>query len=87
MVTCFIPVLYINEDGQQCDGNEGPYCANTKMPCFIKTLNEATNDYTELKVCGNKGYPNEDTPLNIIELSGLLSNIYIYIHTCIYLYV
>ena len=37
------PVLYVNDtlwDGQQCDGNEGPCCTNTKMPWFIKTLNE-----------------------------------------------
>ena len=46
-------VLYVNDplwDGQQCDGNEGPCCTNTKMPWFIKTLNVTTNEDIELKV-------------------------------------
>ena len=64
-------VLYINDtlwDGQQCDGNEGPCCTNPKMPWFIKTLNEITTEDIELRLCGNQDYPDEDTPLDIIEL-------------------
>ena len=64
-------VLYVNDtlwDGQQCDGNEGPCCTNPKMPWFIKTLNVITNEDIELRVCGNQDYPDEDTPLDIIEL-------------------
>ena len=64
-------VLYVNDtlwDGQQCDGNEGPCCTNPKMPWFIKALNVTTNDDIELRVCSNQGYPDEDTPLDIIEL-------------------
>ena len=64
-------VLYVNDtlwDGQQCDGNEGPCCTNPKMPWFIKTLNVITNEDIELRVCSNQGYPDEDTPLDIIEL-------------------
>ena len=37
------------------------------MPWFIKTLNVITNEDIELRVCRNQGYPNEDTPLDIIE--------------------
>ena len=64
-------VLYVNDslwDGQQCDGNEGPCCTNPKMPWFIKTLSEITTEDIELRVCGNQVYPDEDTPLDIIEL-------------------
>ena len=64
-------VLYVNDplwDGQQCDGNEGPCCTNPKMPWFIKTLNETTTEDIELRVCGNEDYPDEDTPLDFIEL-------------------
>ena len=64
-------VLYASDalwDGQQCDGNEGPCCTNPKMPWFIKTLNENTTEDIEIRVCGNQGYSDEDTLLDIIEL-------------------
>ena len=67
----FQSILYPNDplwDGQQCDGNEGPCCTNPKMPWFIKALNETINENIELRVCGDIDYPNEDTPLDIIEL-------------------
>ena len=65
------PVLYSNDtlwDGQQCNGNEGPCCSNSKMPWFMKTLNETTTEDIELRVCTNQGYSDEDTPLDIIEI-------------------
>ena len=65
-------VLFSNDilwDGQHCNGNEGPCCTNPKMPWFIKTLNEATTEDIELRMCGNESPSNnEDTPLDIIEL-------------------
>ena len=64
-------VLYASDplwDGQQCNGNEGPCCTNPKMPWFIKSLNETTTKDIELRVCGNQGGYDEDTPLDIIEL-------------------
>ena len=64
-------VLYVNDplwDGQLCDGNEGPCCTNPKMPWFIKTLSEITTEDIELRVCADQVYPDEDTPLDIIEL-------------------
>ena len=64
-------VLYASDplwDGQQCNGNEGPCCTNPKMPWFIKSLNETTTEDIELRVCGNQGRNDEDTPLDIIEL-------------------
>ena len=38
---------------------------NPNMPWFLKTLNETA---IELRVCSNQGLPDEDTPLNIIEI-------------------
>ena len=38
------------------------------MPWFLKTLNEITTDNIELRVCSNQGIPDEDTPLDIIEI-------------------
>ena len=38
------------------------------MPWFIKSLNETTTEDIELRVCGNQGGIDEDTPLDIIEL-------------------
>ena len=64
-------VLYANDplwDGQQCGGLEGPCCTNSKMPWFIKTLNETTTEDIELRVMADEGTSNEDTPLHIIEL-------------------
>ena len=67
----FNSVLYPNDplwDGQQCGGLEGPCCTVSKMPWFIKTLNENTNEEIELRVIVNEGTSNEDIPLDIIEL-------------------
>ena len=64
-------VLYANDplwDGQQCGGLEGPCCTNSKMPWFIKTLNETTTEDIELRVMADEGTSNEDIPLDIIEL-------------------
>ena len=64
-------VLYPDDplwDGQQCGGLEGPCCTNPKMPWFMKTLNENTNEDIELRVMVNEGTSNEDIPLDIIEL-------------------
>ena len=41
---------------------------NPNKPWFLKTLNETTTDDIELRVCSNVGLPDEDTPLDIIEI-------------------
>ena len=64
-------VLYPNDplwDGQQCGGLEGPCCTNSKIPWFIKTLNETTNKDIELRIMADEGTSNERIPLDIIEL-------------------
>ena len=57
-------------DGQDCPGREATCCTSPKMPWFIKTLNETSNDNIELNVCGHK-YGSTDTsgtPFDLIEL-------------------
>ena len=55
-------------DGKQCLGLEAGCCLEPKMPWFLKTLETSTNDSIELRLCSSQGYPDEDTPLDIIEL-------------------
>ena len=55
-------------DGQQCPGEEAPCCTHPNMPWFNKTLSETTTEDIELRVCGDDGIDNEDTPLQVIEL-------------------
>ena len=56
-------------DGQQCIGEEAPYCTHPKMPWFFKTLNETTTEDIELRVYGDQVETNnEDTSLQVIEL-------------------
>ena len=45
-----------------------PCCDNTKMPWFIKTLNETTTEDIELSMMASEGTNNEDTPIDILEL-------------------
>ena len=61
-------ILYADDplwDGQNCNGPESTCCTNPNIPWFLKTLNETTTDNIELRVCSDKGLPNEDTPLDI----------------------
>ena len=55
-------------DGQECDDLESPCCTSSALPWFVKTLIGSTDDDIELRICTSEGYPNEATPLDIIEL-------------------
>ena len=64
-------ILYADDplwDGQNCNGPESTCCTNPNMPWFLKTLNKTTTDNIELRVCNSQGLPDEDTPLDIIEI-------------------
>ena len=68
---CDFSTLYSNDalwDGQQCPGEEAPCCTHPNMPWFNKTLSETTTEDIELRVCGDYGIDDEDTPLEVIEL-------------------
>ena len=64
-------VLYPNDplwDGKNCNSSEASCCTNSKMPWFYRVLDDMTQDDIELRVCSDGGPPEEDTPLDIIEL-------------------
>ena len=44
------------------------HCCNQKMPRFLKTLDQPTDNDIEPRVCNDAGYPSEDIPLTEIEL-------------------
>ena len=56
-------------DGQQCAGAEASCCTpHPNLPWFTKTLDETTTEDIEVRVCGDQGTSDEDTPLQVIEL-------------------
>ena len=56
-------------DGQQCVGAEASCCTpHHNLPWFTKTLDETTTEDIEVRVCGDQGTNDEDTPLQVIEL-------------------
>ena len=53
-------------DGQGCVTSS--CCTRNSPPWFCKELPETTTDDIELRLCGNQGVADEDTPLEIVEL-------------------
>ena len=48
--------------------NVSDCCTTQNIPWFIKSFNYWTTDDIELRMCSSEGYPNEATPIDIIEL-------------------
>ena len=67
-------ILYANDplwDGQDCPGLEATCCTSSKMPWFVKTLDETVSEDIELSTCGYNYYYltyAKGTPLDLIEL-------------------
>ena len=56
-------------DGQGCGSNEGTCCAASGLPWFHRDYGStSTNDYIELRVCGDEGTANEDTSVGFYEI-------------------
>ena len=55
-------------DGQQCNGREGPCCANPSLPWFKTDLPAPTTDDLEVRVCVDEYTHNEDVGVELIEL-------------------
>ena len=56
-------------DGEGCGNLEGNCCTSRpSLPWFNKVLNTTTTDYLELRVCGDEGTADEDTPVSFYEL-------------------
>ena len=62
-------LLYTSDplwDGQQC---EGQCCSNgNSPPWFSVELSNTTTDDIEVRVCGDEGTSNEDTPIQLMEI-------------------
>uniref|UniRef100_A0A1X7SR68 Uncharacterized protein n=1 Tax=Amphimedon queenslandica TaxID=400682 RepID=A0A1X7SR68_AMPQE len=56
-------------DGQNCGSAESPCCNVPGIPWFHRDYgNTTTNDYIELRVCGDESTANEDTPVSYYEI-------------------
>ena len=45
-----------------------PCCTSTSMPSYIKSLNEESCSSTEIRLCHNEQFYNEDVLVDIIEI-------------------
>ena len=54
-------------DGQGC-GPASSCCTFNSPPWFNVTLSSPTTDDIEVRICGDEGIGNEDTPIQLIEL-------------------
>ncbi|XP_064387384.1 uncharacterized protein LOC135335766 [Halichondria panicea] len=54
-------------DGQGCGGTS-TCCEFNNPPWFCKQLPQPTTDDIELRICGNVGIGNEDTPIELVEI-------------------
>ena len=60
--------LYLSDklwDGKQC---EGGCCIIDTPPWFSEQLSTTTSDDIEVRICGDEGTSNEDTPVELIEI-------------------
>ena len=65
-----IGVLYPDDplwDGQGCT-LQPDCCSFHSPPWFCKKLSYSTADDIEVRICADEGYPNEDSPIELIEI-------------------
>uniref|UniRef100_A0A1X7VDH7 Fibrinogen C-terminal domain-containing protein n=1 Tax=Amphimedon queenslandica TaxID=400682 RepID=A0A1X7VDH7_AMPQE len=55
-------------DGQNCGSVDINCCSAPGIPWFHRTYSVATNDNLELRVCGDQGTGDEDTPFGYYEI-------------------
>ena len=56
-------------DGQNCGSYESTCCSATGIPWFHRDYGSTTTtDYIELRVCGDEGTSNEDSPVGYYEI-------------------
>ena len=55
-------------DGEQCGLIENACCQAPGIPWFNKTINTATTDYIEMRVCGDQSTTDEDSPVSYYEI-------------------
>ena len=63
--------MYTNDplwDGQGCGSMEQACCAVPGQPWFYRNFTASITDYIEVRVCGDQGPGNEDTPISFYEI-------------------
>jgi hypothetical protein len=56
-------------DGEGCGSQETPCCMVPGLPWFHRDYGNVTStDHIELRVCGNQGTTDEDTPISYYEI-------------------
>ena len=56
-------------DGQNCPSLEAPCCTSPDLPWFHRDYgNMTSNENLELRVCGDEGWGNEDSPIELYEI-------------------
>ena len=67
-----LPILYTSDplwDGEGCGSLEAPCCTAPGLPWFHRDYGtNTTTDYIELRVCGNQGTSDEDSPVSFYEI-------------------
>ena len=64
-------ILYSDDplwDGQDCDGHEVTCCDPPNLPWFCRELPQPTTDNLEFRICGDTPLPDEDTPVDLVQL-------------------
>ena len=65
-------ILYTSDslwDGKNCGSDEAPCCSAPGLPWFHRDYGtNTTTDYIELRVCGDQGTVNEDSPVSFYEI-------------------
>ena len=67
----FAYILYTADplwDGKQCNGFEYPCCSSSSLPWFHKPLGATTDDYIEVRVCGDQTTIDEDVAIDRLEV-------------------
>lgn len=63
--------LYLSDplwDGKDCNAKESPCCKNPNLPYFVRSLDQASTDKIELRVCSSEGLPDESTAIDLVEI-------------------
>ena len=65
-------ILYTSDplwDGEDCGSLEAPCCTAPGLPWFHRDYGtNTTTDYIELRVCGDQGSNNEDSPVSFYDI-------------------
>ena len=55
-------------DGQDCNGNEGPCCANSNLPYFVRDLGASSTEDIDYRICTSEDDRDEAVGVDQIEI-------------------